>query len=162
MITIKNQKESFQVRVAGVIQNGDQILLLNEPRVGEYWFLPGGRAEMHESSDITLLRELEEEMNVKARIHKMVWIIENFFTLREVSHHTIGFYYSVEIPNDHPLCSQKEYCTERFEEGVVKKFHFRWCSSSERVRMDIRPPCIKRMLDSLTPSSSLLHCVVRE
>ena len=162
MLSIKSPKGFFNIRVAGVIQRDSEILLLNEALVGEYWFLPGGRAEMHESTDETLVRELEEEMNAQARIKKLLWIIENFYTISEKPSHTIGFYYSVEIPKNHPLAIQEEYFTERQEDGVVKKFHFRWCSLDEISHMDIRPPCLKKMLQEMHSHSQLDHFVIRE
>lgn len=162
MLTIKNHKGSFQVRTAGVMQKANKILLLNEPLVGEYWFLPGGRTEMHESTDQTLFRELEEEMNAKPKIGRLLWVIENFFTLRETPFHTLGFYYAVEIPQSHPLSHQEEYFTERNEESLLKKFHFRWCSLSEIQSMDVRPPCLKELLAETNRSSAVTHFVVRE
>ena len=162
MLIIKNHKGSFQVRAAAVMQRDDKILLLNEPLVGEYWFLPGGRAEMHESSGEALTRELDEEMNLKTNVRRLLWVIENFFTLRGASYHTLGFYYTVEVSDHHPLSQQEEYFTERNEDGIQKKFHFRWCSLSEIRSMDIRPPCLKGLLTEATRSTTVTHFIVRE
>jgi len=162
MLIIDNHKGSFKVRVAGVMQQENRILLLNEPLAGEYWFLPGGRAEMHESTDETLTRELEEEMQVKPRIGTLLWVIENFYTIHQIPNHTIGFYYRVDLPENHPLSYEAEYFSEREEDGVMKKFHFRWCSPYEIESMDIRPPCLKEMLKNINSFSQPYHCVIRE
>jgi len=162
MLFIKNQKGSFQVRAAAIIQKEQSVLLLNEPLVGPYWFLPGGRAEMLESTDEALKRELKEEIQTTLSLGKLLFVIENFFTLQQMSHHTIGFYYQAFLPVGHPLSSCSEFFTEREEEDVLKRFHFRWFSLSELKDVDLRPPFLKEIVPTLTSESTLRHCVVRE
>ncbi|MFA6119168.1 MAG: NUDIX domain-containing protein [Parachlamydiales bacterium] len=145
MLVIKNQKGIFQLRTAGIVKKGEKILLLNEPHVS-YWFLPGGRVEMHESTKETLERELLEEMNAKAEIGNLIWIIENFFPFNGAPFHEIGFYYEVKIPSDHPINSRDEFHFQREEDGKIKKFHFKWFSQNELLSMDIRPKCLKNKL----------------
>jgi 8-oxo-dGTP pyrophosphatase MutT (NUDIX family) len=126
MLYIKNAKGVFKLRVAAVIRREGKLLLLNEPLAGTYWILPGGRAEMHESTDTALARELEEEMGGTFEIGRLLWVVEDFFTHEHTRSHTIGFYYAVDLPINHPLCSQEEYHTSRDEEGQHKQFHFKW------------------------------------
>ena len=92
MLTIANQKGSFKVRVAGIMRQENNILLLNEPLFAPYWFLPGGRAEMHESTKETLSRELEEEIQGVPLVGDLLWVTENFFVRHEVPYHTLEFY----------------------------------------------------------------------
>lgn len=162
MLSIKSHKGSFQVRAAAIIQKEKSVLLLNEPLAGPYWFLPGGRAEMQESTDEALVRELQEEIQETLSLGKLLFVLENFFTLNQVNHHTIGFYYQAFLPMVHPLCSRAEFFTEREEEGVVKTFHFRWHPLSELSAVDLRPPFLQEILPTLMGESALRHCVVRE
>lgn len=161
MLVIRNEKGAFKVRVAGVFQKDGKILLLNEPLVGEYWFLPGGRAEMHESTDQTLVREIEEEMDFTPKSSQLLWVMEDFYTFQNVPRHEIHFYYTVELPECHPLYSQAEYFSERPEDGIVKQFHFRWCSLDEISSMDIRPPHLKERFQKICPSH-VTHFVFRQ
>lgn len=159
MLTITNQKGEFKVRVAAVIRQKGRVLLLNEPLVGSYWFLPGGRAEMHESTDETLFRELKEEMNVTAKIGALLWVVENFYTFSGVAKHVLGFYYSVEIPESHSLSREEEYFAKRAEDGIIKQFHFRWVTIDDIEKKDIRPPFIKKLLQNPVDETRVSHFV---
>ena len=121
---IKNHKGVFKVRVAGVMRKGNKVLLLNEPLINNYWFLPGGRVEMHESTKEALARELEEEMCGKPLVGDLQWVTENFFTLNRIAYHSLEFYYTFTLQGAHPLLSHDTYHTQRLEDGVVKQFHF--------------------------------------
>jgi 8-oxo-dGTP pyrophosphatase MutT (NUDIX family) len=162
MLIIKNPKGSFKIRVAAVAIHDGAILLLNEPLIGTYWFLPGGRAEMHESTDETLIRELEEETGESVVLGPMLWVIENFYTRKHESHHTIGFYYAIEIPDSHPLKHNQEYVIQQHEDGIVKTFHFRWHPINDLASIDLRPPCLKTMVHTIPPPGHIHHCVARE
>ena len=162
MLTVRNQKGVFNLRVAGVMRKDDKILLLNEPLVGSYWFLPGGRAEMHESTDEALRRELAEEMNGPVVPERLIWVIENFYTMNHVPHHVIGFYYTARLPEDHLLARENELVLKRHEDGVVKTFHFKWHGIDELTDIDLRPPCLKPMLATIPSGENPCHFVSRQ
>ena len=162
MLYIKNAKGVFKLRVAAVIRREGKLLLLNEPLAGTYWILPGGRAEMHESTDTALARELEEEMGGTFEIGRLLWVVEDFFTHEHTRSHTIGFYYAVDLPINHPLCSQEEYHTSRDEEGQHKQFHFKWCSPEEVNAMELHPQCVKGLFPTIDAIPHIHHCVVGE
>ncbi len=78
MITIEEEGVKFQYRVAGVTMHYGRVLLHradDEP----FWTLPGGRAEMLETAEQTLKREMREELNADVQVGKLLWVIENFF-----------------------------------------------------------------------------------
>lgn len=162
MLYIDNAKGTFKLRVAAVLRREGKLLLLNEPLVGTYWFLPGGRAEMHESTDTALARELEEELGGTHSIGKLLWVVENFFTYNNRPNHTIGFYYAADLSKDHPLCFQEEYHTSRDEEGQHKQFHFKWCTPEEVNAMKILPHCVKDLFPTIDTVPHIRHCVVGE
>lgn len=162
MLTIKNHKGVFKVRVAGVMRKENKILLLNEPLVGNYWFLPGGRAEMHETTHETLTRELEEEMRGKPVVGDLLWVTEHFFTLNQIAYHTLEFYYTFTLQGAHPLLTQDTYYAERPEDGVIKQFNFRWFAPDEIASADVRPPCLKKiLLDPPHDSPAVRHLIAR-
>lgn len=163
MLTIKNGDGYFKVRVAGVMRKENKVLLLNEPLVGTYWFLPGGRAEMQESTRETLARELEEELQGKPIVKDLLWVTEHFFTLNQLAYHSLEFYYAFALQGSHPLCTQESYDAERFEDGIVKQFRFRWYGLDEFAETDIRPPCLKKiLLDPAQASPTVRHLIVRQ
>lgn len=60
----------FPVSIKGVMSIGGRIPLLFNER--DEWELPGGRLEAGEQPDIALVRELAEELNVEARVDRIL------------------------------------------------------------------------------------------
>lgn len=55
--------QTFHITVKALIQNNGKYLLLTKERKGKmYWDLPGGRVEGGDSFELTLERELAEEV----------------------------------------------------------------------------------------------------
>ena len=51
-----------------IINKNKQILMQERPKnknFGGYWELPGGKIELYETPEIALLREIQEELNIK-------------------------------------------------------------------------------------------------
>ena len=88
----------FNFRVAGVaVKNGK--LLLHKTPSDNFWSLPGGRADLFETTSQTLVREMIEETGLTIQVAELMWIVENFFEYNGIRHHEIGFYYKMEIPD---------------------------------------------------------------
>jgi ADP-ribose pyrophosphatase YjhB (NUDIX family) len=61
MIRLDRKPQLFSMRVAALIfQNGH--VLVQRGTKDSYWALPGGRAEIGESSQETIIREIGEEL----------------------------------------------------------------------------------------------------
>ena len=90
MIRLDHKPQLFSFRVAALIFH-EGHLLVNRSVADRYWALPGGRAEIGESTEETILREIEEELHVKASIERLVWSAENFFTYGDYQAHEMAF-----------------------------------------------------------------------
>jgi len=62
-ISFETGSAKFNYRVAAIIERDQHYLLATVPSV-DYWFLPGGRVQMGESSEQALTREVQEELGV--------------------------------------------------------------------------------------------------
>ena len=60
-ITFKTNGGRFNYRVCAVILHGEKILAMKEPRT-PYYYLPGGRVNLHEQAEQAVLREVKEEL----------------------------------------------------------------------------------------------------
>lgn len=77
MIRLDRKPQLFSMRVAALIlQNGH--LLVQRGTRDNYWALPGGRAEIGESSQETIIREIGEELDRDCSVERLLWSAENF------------------------------------------------------------------------------------
>lgn len=97
------ENEQFHLGVYGICRKGDEVLVIKKSR-GPYkglYDLPGGRIEFGEKVEITLQREFEEEIGVRALdVYSFLGYNEYFCTFtndagEEKNFHHVGFYFSV-------------------------------------------------------------------
>ncbi len=123
MIAVDIDGVRFNYRVAAVCIDEDHVLL-NRIAGMDFWFLPGGRCEVRETSAESLVREMQEELGVTARVERLLWFVENFFESPSQLYHEIGLYYKVLLPaGSSGSDKQREYQsrTESGDDAV-----FRW------------------------------------
>jgi len=73
--------------VAGIIRQGDSILICQRPRTDAYglqWEFPGGKVEDGESLPTALGRELEEELGIQAGVGAEVFRLRHHYADRYV------------------------------------------------------------------------------
>lgn len=78
----------FSFRVAGILFRKNKVLvhrLIND----DFYAFPGGRVEMFESTEHTIIREMNEELGVDVTVDRLLWICEHFFTLNSNKYHEI-------------------------------------------------------------------------
>jgi 8-oxo-dGTP pyrophosphatase MutT (NUDIX family) len=82
MITFDEDHIRFTNRIVGIAFDRDRVLLHRTDDMN-FWALPGGRAELLESSPQTLIREMQEEIGVTyksigccgwSRIYSSIWV----------------------------------------------------------------------------------------
>lgn len=95
-LTFKVEKTCFNYRVGAICKQDNKILVLQN-KGEDYWYVPGGRVKMLENSEDALKRELAEELAVPIKGMRLIWSVENFFTLSGRKFHEISFYYEVEL-----------------------------------------------------------------
>lgn len=134
----------FNCRVAAIIINQNRVLL-NRAQTDSFWILPGGRAELGESSEQTLLREMQEELGVIVKIDRLLWLVEGFFSCENVPCHEIAFYYLVSLPNGHDKLSLNQFEIEDGGEEIL----FKWFPLEEIPDMEIFPSFLLTGLQSL-------------
>ena len=91
MISVLVDGMRFNFRAAAVIVDAGYALL-HRASFEDFWSLPGGRVEAGEPSAATVARELAEELGpaCQARVERLLWVIETFFTYEGVRVHELG------------------------------------------------------------------------
>lgn len=116
----------FNYRIVGVAIHDDQVLLHHAPTEA-FWSLPGGRAELGESAEQTLRRELREELGVEIEVVRLLWVVENFFPYDARNYHELALYFLMRLPQaSHYLTQAGPYpCLEPGSELI-----FQWFSTA--------------------------------
>ena len=125
MIVIDKAQQRFNYRIAGVvIQNGS--VLVHQAEGDNFWILPGGRAEIGESAEQTLKREMVEELGAEVEILRPLWFVENFFSYDGKDFHEVAIYFLMRLPEPSPILdSDGPYIG--FDKGT--RLIFQWISA---------------------------------
>ena len=152
------EKERFFYRVAGIFMRDGKVLMHKDSKE-DYWVLPGGSVEFGEDSESALRREMNEELQTKIRVQRLVWICENFFSLGSKTCQEIGHYYFAEFESLPESFLQNEFeADEHFPRDDFPGFKvlFRWIPLNELSRYDIRPSFIGGGLTKLPSHPTLI------
>lgn len=144
MINFKTNDGIFNFRVAGIMFHEDKVLI-HRLEKDDFYSFPGGRLEMFEDTEKTIVREMKEELNIEIGVIRLLWINEHFFTFKENKYHEICFYYLINC-EDKKLIDRGDifYVTE----GNCK-FEFKWVPIKYIDNEVLYPTSIKKRLVDL-------------
>jgi len=112
-----------------------------------YYYLPGGRVELHETAEHAVIREIEEELGVTARIDRALWLNQGFFVedVSKEKFHELCIYYLINISGTAIPTNVRTF------EGVEKskKHIFEWLTFDEVKDAYLYPLFIKNSLSNL-------------
>jgi 8-oxo-dGTP pyrophosphatase MutT (NUDIX family) len=157
MITFDTPKACFNYRTAAVVLHDDHVLLCREAG-SDFWFLPGGRCELMESSHEAIRREIREELGTDGTVERLLWIAENFFTLGDRPFHEIGLYFLVTLGSDSPLLDKARLLP--FREAIGIDLEARWFPLGQVSSINLLPEFLRNGL--LRLPSSPQHIIHRD
>lgn len=135
----------FSYRVAGLIRNGDKILL-QKPLNDKGYSLIGGHVTLNETTEDAIKREISEELHTEISVDRLFAIGEIFFHWDNKPCHQISLYYNVSLKNEKSIPMDGLF--KGYDEIGNKKINidFCWISLSDLHNIDIYPkeimPCI--------------------
>lgn len=99
-LTFKTGEGIFNYRVCAIIVNNSKLLAMKNDNT-PYYYLPGGRVELHESADHAILREIGEELCIDAQVIRPLWLNQNFFIEDTIGEkfYELCIYYLVDVSN---------------------------------------------------------------
>jgi 8-oxo-dGTP pyrophosphatase MutT (NUDIX family) len=156
MITFKPGEIRFTYRVGGVIINHEHVLCQADSRE-DFFFLPGGRAELGETASATLQREMQEELGVLMKIERLLYVVENFFTEPNDSWHELGLYFLMTAPANSYLNQSLEPIRRVDEAG--NHLRFDWLPIAQLETLTILPPIFQTVLKEIPECT--MHIVER-
>ena len=157
-IRLNAGRARFQVRVAGLGFREGHVLVHRAVHES-FWTFPGGRAEIGETSEETLRREMMEELGVDVAVGRLLWSVENFFHYEQLDWHEFGLYYLMDIPAEFPFDPKR--IVHRIEDGD-NELEFKWVRATREalVALDIPPYFIAEEIENLPLTSR--HLVWRD
>ena len=151
--TFHMEKAVFNYRVAAIMIVDNHVLIHKQAR-DEYWALPGGRVELLEDSQTSVVREVKEELGIDVKVDRLIWFTENFFDYNNKDYHEIGLYYKVS-----PIIGSFNFQKEEFfgEEG--ERLIYQWVPLSQLEKIKLYPEFIRTSLSELpdAPQHLVVH-----
>ena len=103
-ISYKYENQKFNYRVCAMIISENKILAMHDER-SPYFYLPGGRVTMGETAEQAVVREVSEELGVKMKIIRPLWLNQSFFTedVDGFCYHELCIYFLMDISDTNLL-----------------------------------------------------------
>ncbi len=155
MIMFTEGNIKFNFRIVGVTIKDSKVLLHKSPE-DDFWALPGGRAELLETSEETLVREMKEELNEEIKVERLLWIIENYFEYQAKDYHELSLYYLINFNSKSEIYNLEEF--EGKEEG--KSMIFKWFEIDRLDEISVKPDFLREGLNNLP--NNIKRIVIKE
>lgn len=128
----------------------DGALLVCQPAKGGRCYLPGGHIEFAETARQALVREIQEEMGLRATAGAFLGVTENTFTQQGEQHCEINLIFTLDIPDISPEANPP--ATESW-------IAFRWvpCTPEALREANLLPAHLITDLTTRLPSTTPFH-----
>ena len=152
-VVLKTENGRFNLRVCGIIVNDGKLLAMHD-EISPYYYLPGGRINLHERAEDAILRELKEELDICAQIVRPLWVNQAFF-VEEVSKdkfHEICLYFLIDISKSKLLDRGKKFVRKEGKHTLT----FEWLKFEELRDKYLYPEFIKKEIFNLPENLTLI------
>ena len=115
MLGSPDPHREFLIRACGILIHDLSVLTqeADDARGGKSYALPGGHLEFGESLSECTSREIYEESGLNVEAEKLVYVHENFYNLKGVTTHELGFYFLVDLNSEFPAPDTAGYIPSR-------------------------------------------------
>ena len=97
------------VRVSGVLVEDGRILMVEQARAGErYWLLPGGGVVFGETLSEALRREFLEELGLRVAVDRLLAIVESISPDPSYTKHVVHMMFAVSAAREVPPAPQDD------------------------------------------------------
>ncbi len=115
--------EKFNYRVCAMITHENKLLAMHDER-SPYYYLPGGRVRLGETAEQAVLRELEEELGIRTKIRRPLWLSQSFFQedVDKLRYHELCLYFLID--GSEPELLEQGPCFTRREGARIHEFEW--------------------------------------
>ena len=123
----------FGVRVTALIVEEGKLLVVEDE---DGFYTIGGAIQVGERTEEAVIREVKEELGVKAQARQLAFVVENRFEQAGVHFHNIEFHYLVDLLEDAPLTMQED----------ERQLPCRWIALNQLHTVPLKPGFLKTVL----------------
>lgn len=152
-ITFRTAEGNFNYRVCAVLLHEGKILAMKDENI-PYYYLPGGRVNLHETAEHALLRELKEELGIRGEIVRPLWLNQSFFVedVRKEKFHELCLYFLVDAAKTGLLSKGDSFTL--YEGG--RKHWFEWLAFDRLESEYFYPIFLKKKIFELPEGLTIL------
>lgn len=145
-LTFKTDSGVFNYRVAAIIINNGRLLVMKND-LSPYYYLPGGRVNMHETAEEAIVREIKEELCTHSVIIRPLWFNQGFFVedVTNEKFHELCIYFLVDIENIELIRNKNNFKTRQYKNNEI----FSWLNLDCLEDEYIYPLFIKKAIKNL-------------
>lgn len=140
----------FNYRVAAVIEINGHVLIHKQVK-DQHWALPGGRVELMEDSQTSIIREIKEELGYEVQVDRLLWFTENFFIYNSKNYHEIGLYYKVLLIDEN-----FSFTTEPFYGEEGDRLIYQWVPIDQLENILLFPEFLRKSLAEIPLTAQYL------
>lgn len=141
-------KQTIETLVRGVCVKRGQLLVCQSKGAANT-YLPGGHVEFGEKAAVALVREIREELGVKAKAGEFLGAVEHTFRQKGDVHCEVNLVFAMEIANLDPR-TDPSAC----EDWIA----FRWIPLDRLGRNHLEPAPLRKLVPAwLSPKHDILR-----
>lgn len=129
----KVENTVFGVRATALILQNRKLLVTKDK---DQYYTIGGAIQVNERTEDAVVREVREELGVKAQAGQLAFVVENRFEQAGVHYHNIEFHYLVDLLEDAPLTMQED----------AKPLPCQWLALDDLYTVNLKPAFLKTTL----------------
>ena len=151
-ISIGFGNQKFNYRVCAVIIFEKKILVLHGQQM-PYYYLPGGRVNIGETAEDAVIREVQEEIGISAKIIRPLWLNQALFNgdRDNIKYHELCIYFLMDITNTDLLSRGNTFTVA---EGT--RLHtFEWVEFERLNELNFIPRFLKKDIYNLPDNITL-------
>ena len=152
-VVLKTEDGRFSLRVCGIIINDGKLLAMRDEN-SPYYYLPGGRINLHERAEDAILREMREELGISAQIIRPLWVNQAFFVEEVLNEkfHEICLYFLLDVSKSGLLDRGEKFTRSEGKHTLT----FEWIKFENLKEKYLYPEFIKKEIFNLPENLSLI------
>lgn len=148
-IHIEWDEGRFGVRTVGVMLDGRNRVLLYQLEGMDYWVFPGGGiTPFVETAEEAIKRNFIEKAKFEINVHRLLWILELYFTDKGKPVHGNGFYFLVSPKEATGVWEQDEFVGQKNLQRNRARV-FKWFDISKLNEANLKPSSFIELLKDI-------------